>query len=172
MQNSDINGDEIQQSIKFILHTIENIASSSYDRERIIQQLRKIRDSILSFHTLEVRNVKKNIATEYPGLPLKSFGENSRTKNIVETMGIPFECDEKFKRCRYLGALGCLNKGDDMKSYAKEKFQCTYNCINGLASATIFSYLIACTTINHGIKYTLINKFLTLNVEIINKSFY
>lgn len=172
VQNSDINGDEIQQSIKFILHTIENIASSSYDRERIIQQLRKIRDSILSFHTLEVRNVKKNIATEYPGLPLKSFGENSRTKNIVETMGIPFECDEKFKRCRYLGALGCLNKGDDMKSYAKEKFQCTYNCINGLASATIFSYLIACTTINHGIKYTLINKFLTLNVEIINKSFY
>lgn len=125
VQNSDINRDEIQQSIKFILHAIENIVSSSCDRERIIQQLRKIRDnSILSFHTLEVRNVKKNIATEYPGLPLKSFSENSRTKNIVETMGIPFECDEKFKRCRYLGALGFLNKALPESFYSK--YQVTY----------------------------------------------
>lgn len=66
--------------------------------------------------------MKKNIVIEYFGLFLKLFGENFRIKNIVEIMGIFFECDEKFKCCRYFGVLGCLNKGDDMKSYVKEKF--------------------------------------------------
>lgn len=184
VQNSAINRLEIPQMIKYILeqlHTIEKIVPSLNNREGIIQQLTKVRESTLSLHTYikkteEEMNVKKNTAIEYPGLPTKLFSESCRTENIIATVGIDFDVEEKLERFRNLGDLGYQNKdvdqGDDMKSYAKEKFQCTCNCLNGLASATIFFilYYVYTTWINHVIKYTFINKFITLDAEIINKN--
>lgn len=134
VQNSAINRLEIPQLIKYILehlHKIEKNAPSLTYREGIIQQLIKLRESTLSLHnfikkTEEEMDVNKNIATdhEYPSLPTELFSESCRTANIIPTVCIHFDVDEKMERFRNIGDLGYQNKALPVSFYSK--YQVTY----------------------------------------------